>query len=469
MSNASPKPGLLGFAALALPLVLLFLSFPSGKPFSVGSGLGFGLFAGGLGALIPFYAMWFGRRGGTAQASVAGMAIAPIVVGIALLTSRGTIMDMLSGIALGWVAVTILIALDFAHGAQEHQIPALAISAGFAVALCASVALGTYRDELTPLLVRGTWASIGLLLGGLIPLLGAFRLRIALPSVVVALPFAVVTSLAARYLGDDSWRVAWVLGGSLLICGLVAGLLRPTASVRQGRTGLALLVLAVGVMAATQFLGGWGASLLALTMFGFLDIFLSKKTESMESGSNPALLLTALFGVALVLFRWNTSRWSDDLRSATLADHYALFSILVGAFLPSLLASVASRRDLIAVCLAALIGISAPCALVILFGAKCALGLSMGLALGVGLLTTPFGEFTRRFAPVASLFALAIALVPLQLTGHLLPLADMPRAERIKTLIWVAAIVGALITAFELTNKFQRDETPALKPSEEAR
>src|SRR5581483_12288862 len=94
-------------------------------------------------------------------------------------------------------------------------------------------------------------------------------------------------------------------------------------------------------------------------------------------------------------YRLVMTRFTSDLKGVSLTDNYALFGFLAGALLPSLLSGFLLRPGtpmtagsaLFRLVLTALLVLAAPAFILLLWGAKCAVALVLGLALGVRPLT----------------------------------------------------------------------------------
>jgi hypothetical protein len=247
-----------------------------------------------------------------------------------------------------------------------------------------------------------------------------------------------------------------------------------------GVSPLAALLVASGFMVSFQLLQGFGVGLLVIAFgfaaaaFGLLDA-----TEKREVGAwPPGMVGLFLFAVVLLLYRWFDSRWAGALRGTTLTDHYALFGFLAGAMLPGLLAESLhfGRRDtrrapsILSAALAGALTLAAPAVIVVLWGAKCSLALLGGLALG-GLATgnLPRSSPVERGAgpipgssPAVSLFAIAVALALVQWTGHLLPLSEMTRAEKVRLLAYLIAALAAFWIVADLGGRRRRQNPEAV-------
>jgi len=94
--------------------------------------------------------------------------------------------------------------------------------------------------------------------------------------------------------------------------------------------------------------------------------------------------------------------------------------------------------------------------ILVLFGAKCALALLAGLALGsvpAFVVRRGGGQVTANVTTLLlpGLLAIAMALALAQFPGHVLPLGeDLTRAGKIKVVGGAAAVVAILLVAAEL-------------------
>jgi len=235
------------------------------------------------------------------------------------------------------------------------------------------------------------------------------------------------------------------------------------------------------------------------------------------------LIAALLLGVVLLVYRVFATRYADALRGVTLTDHYAFFGFLVGAALPGLLTGLLFRRgddasgalapgasalpdlspdateeDLLLaplsvpsgaysedgvgraslprLLLVGALALAAPGVLVLLWGAKCALALLAGLALGsvAGLSGARSGGFsapssTARTVLLPGLLALAVALVLAQFTHLVLPLSDMTRVEKIRALAVVVGALAALLVASDFAGRSRRrgPSAPTVVPATE--
>jgi hypothetical protein len=235
---------------------------------------------------------------------------------------------------------------------------------------------------------------------------------------------------------------------------------------------LAALVMLCAFMVSYQLLQGFGAGLMLLAAWMSLALALpgalQDEGDYAESAVVPqfwstplALSRVLMFATVLLLYRVFSMRFRDDLHGVALTDHYALFGFLAGAMTPGLLAGLlwspvlvlAEGKNLAGarlgrLLLVAVLALAVPAAILVLWGAKCALALLAGLALATvgghlpSVSARRAAEMLPRAIMATSLFAVAIALALVQWTHRVLPVAEMTRADRIRVL---AGVVGALL------------------------
>ena len=340
----------------------------------------------------------------------------------------------------------------------------------------------------------------------------AFGLRLAASSLLVA---GLGALLATKVLHEPK-MVPVVLGG-LALGPIALWVLRSATQTDEdapavtlpfvGLPPLALVLMASGFMAAYQLLQGFGVGVLLLSAWLSAALLLASPTGRGErdtmpplSAAVPRLIALLLFGVVLLVYRVFATRWSDLLRGVTLTDHYAFFGFLVGAALPGVIAgmgataappapnsggarvpvnagegimpspsdaeppappelgaggaSLAGRASLLSLFLAGALCLAAPGVILVLFGAKCALALLAGLALGSvpAFVVQRGGNVTANVTTLLlpGLLAVAMALALAQFSGRVVPLGDLTRAGKIKVVGGAAAVVAVLLVASEL-------------------
>jgi hypothetical protein len=533
--------------AFALPLIVFLATLPDRPPFASGHGFGWGFLLGGAGACVvglsllkPYLTAGSALR--AASLITLPCFVALVAVSAALLLRPSSLLDALMGVAIGWFAVSVVWHYGLSDAADSEAIyrvsfPGLA----FVITLCATVALGEirvaglYASETGRVVMAPPWRAAALGLGAAIP----FSL------IVCALPISLLARLAVRVpfaglfarlfgplLAEQDTREVAVRGWRLILCGfLIVGLgellalkvlddpnlfitvciglavgvlawwlirdgLIHAETETPGRLSpwpLAAAVVLGGFMAAFYKLAGYGVGVMLLgvwMIFALANMAALERGETAPGRAADDATLRSLFpllgfGVLLLLYRFVSSRFEGELRSANLTDHFALFGILLGALLPSLLArSVApravsaeeatsdapereqaqrsvsaSRVTLARLILAGALALATPALALILWGAKVALAILIGLALAaLGVrssgvrkdINAPDGERAQPSVPMPDaqpLFALAVALALAQWTNHALPLAAMTRAEKIRLALWITGGLLALLLA----------------------
>jgi hypothetical protein len=457
-SPREKSPSSLLLLAFALPIAVFFITLPEAPPFGAGQGFGRGFVLGSVGALLAMVVI---RRAASTPSAMlpsllSSQFIAPVVVALALLFLRATIIDTLLGIACGWLAVTIVLL-------QGTSTPAIIASSasgvGFAVALCAVSALGVYRDFLTPEITRGTWSSVAVTFAAGVPisvlLSGQIRERLLghlanwRASVISAFCAAAILILLANLLALKI--LAQPRFSLVAAIGLLAGFLmwwaarvegtnaseevRSTSQVPSGAfVMLAAVVLSFGL------LQGFGVGLMLLAAWPAVGLSLQRSAtlSTPETLTTVAirLLQCLLFGVVLLLERLFEQRFKTDLRGVAITDYYALLGFLIGAALPSLLSGwLQDARHKVNTAWLRLVFVGAaalalPAALMLLWGVKTSFALLFGLSLACLLAR----DVVKTISLNASLLAVAIALLVTQWTHRLLPLAEMTRGERLRAL-----------------------------------
>lgn len=445
--------------AVLLPLIGFAVTLPSHGLFSAGQGLGRGFLLGGLGAL----AFGFGTRGRSASASgPVALALPVICVTVALLFLRAVLLDALMGIGIGWFAVTFLLYVA-RRGESPQRDAALAASAGFAATLAAASVIGTLRDALTPELAKGTWCALLVSFaaaGALVSLIaGTFRgsapraHRIAAAAIAgIGVTAAVAALLGTKAVSETrltALLVAGLLGYPLLNALQPSNGGDPESGVGRNRVGFPMLIatsapylgvvlLVTALMVGGQLLGGLGYGLVLVALYVGWAIF--------GDSGDPRRARLLLFGAVLVLYRAFSARWNGDLHGVNLSDQYAVFGLVVGLATPGLTAALfdgvgwgraRAARPLIASVVGALLTLAVPACVLLLFGAKCALALLLGSALG--------GVSAETLLPL--LFAIAVGLAMDQWSDRLLAYADLSRLVKIKALGVVLALVLAAVAA----------------------
>jgi hypothetical protein len=167
-----------------------------------------------------------------------------------------------------------------------------------------------------------------------------------------------------------------------------------------------------------------------------------------------------LFGVIVLLYRLFTERFQDQLTGVALTDNFALFSFLLGAVLPAMLAGIlrppraeataSGAVHLARLFVTVLAGAAAASLLLVLWGARSAIGLLTGLAISLVVDWIAVAGVRKRGASTLSaLLALLVAVALVQWTGSVLGIAVITRAEKIRFVAWLA---GLLLLALVVTD-----------------
>jgi len=437
----------------------------------------------------------------------APMFLSLVAVAIPLLFLRAAIIDALVGVAMGWFCVSFVLYVGLSGASISHHLSTVA-SIGFTVTLCAVAALGIYREPITPAVAKGAWSTLGVALACGVPLsllLSALLVQILVRPASGNPINRLFAGIGRRFFShSDSDALAGrgygivlcvvlllALGNflslklieeprlfSVILLGVLTGLVtwwlvRGAKSNEPTNTNslspLAALIVLSAFMVSYQLLQGFGTGLMLLAAWLSLALALpaalQDESEDIEStqSSSTALALSRLlfFTTVLLLYRVFTMRFRDDLHGVSLTDHYALFGFLAGAMTPNLLAGMlwspalttTDDRDLSGarlgrLVLTAVLALAIPTAILVLWGAKCALALLAGLALATvsGYAATGSTQGALLSLPRAmmttSLFAVAVALALVQWAHRILPVAEMTRADRIRIL---ATVVGGLL------------------------
>ncbi|MGQ0571530.1 MAG: hypothetical protein ACT4P5_18665 [Armatimonadota bacterium] len=471
-------------AAGGLLVLVAAVSVPGRALWPAAQGWGQGVVIGGLAALLAGWVLTALRsdletfRGTAAVTAPAFLAVAAVAA--AFLWMRPTIIDTLAGIAGGWLLIGLMTYLGLGStegrdtGKQSTGWPvqsaAVIAGIGFAVTLCAVAALGHYRDLAGPQTARWGGAAIALAAG--VPFMILLTGRLGSPGsraaggrtrasgdpgtpsafrfgwrvlLAAALLAGLAQMLSARVLGQPRFLLAL---GAGLIMGLVLWWLAADPEGGQAALGSAIgsdtpsvrhvvsVLMAVGaVVAAFYLLTGYGIGVMLLGGWLVAGAMLPR------AGSLLHRLAPMLFlGIILLLYRLFTQRFQDDLGGAALTDHFAIFTILAGAFVPILLTRLLSSgadppspaAQLTRLALIIVIAAAVPAALLVLWGARAALGLLAGLALATAIYPQ---------VRLSALLALAVALPLVQWAHHFLLAAALTREERIRILLWLLAIV----------------------------
>ena len=384
-------------------------------------------------------------------------------------------MDGLIGVALGGFCSYFALYLE--SGTAKNN--ALTSGAAFLAALCAGVGLAVFHDAATPDLPKLAWASVllsfaalGTVLAFGASLLGGGRekgvVRLAPLGVLVGIG-GVILYLLSQKITNSSPLFLPGVGGLLLWPVLLAvlpvggrGAGEPSAQTNQVRPALliAALLLVTGFLAAHQMMQGTGAAVFVIALFlaHFATLGFGETGETNDNAKTGLLFGAAL----LLLWRFFTTRWANELRGVGLTDQYALFGLLIGAALPRLLAHLPERfkggnaAAWGTLLFSVVMVLACPASVLVLFGAKSAVALLIGLLVGV----LPIIAHNKSAFP--GFFALAISLVLAQFTSRAVSLHAPTRMEKIRVLlVLMAGVVVAVIAARAATRGTEYKEKEA--------
>lgn len=489
-----PDP-VFGVVSVGALVLIAALTVPGRALWQAGQGWGHGVVMGGLAALM---AGWValdagnsrGRRTGMAAITASQFAAVAVSAG-ALLWLRPTLVDSLTGAASGWLLVSLILAVGAIHASGRTSAglkqsgsatsTLLAAGTGFAVTLCAAAAMGHYRDASAA--QSALWSAAVVIVAAGVPLIllvagllappgrdGELRSsasskvwRTLLGALILA---ALAFMVGHRVLEQPRFTLAAAVG---LVASLIMWWLVSEGTQEAGRvpvapqTGLpvegvlAALVMLGATVASFYLLIGYGVGVMLLAAWlpaGAAlawgeDRGLAGSDERPVAASEPTARITSLLalGVLVLLYRLLLQRFQTDLSGATLTDHFAIFTFIAGALAPSLLSGMLSpalggeespARSLLRLLFVGVVALALPGALLVLWGARAAIGLLVGLALSSVIV--PGGR-------LHSLVALAMALPVTQWLGGVLSVADLPRIEKIRVLGWLAAAVLIAILA----------------------
>ncbi len=479
MHRAFPILALVVLAAVAAATVpaLGLLAAPA----AVAWGRGFA--AGGLAALLATLLALRSTPSDrlSAVVAVAAMQFAGLAAVVAAVHWSGTaILDGLAGIAAGWLVTSLVLH----RGAQSVA----ASGVGFVTALCAAAALGHFRQAAAA--VTPPWISAALVLGALgaltllaIGIAAAYseRRRVAPESPrvtrdVVLIVLACVIAAGAAYavatrtLHEPRFLAAAGIGLALPL--VLAWLLLDDEHLQAPGgfsldAALGVLVTLGAAIAAFYALAGYGIGIMLIAASLPAGLILALGVPRGATAPGDRLVQLLLFGAVLVVYRVFVQRFQDDLGAAALTDHLAMFSMIVGAVLPSILGGIlghpqdaqrpsdaqsdptaeTSIRLVLTFAGATAFG----AALLGLWGPRAGLGFLNGLLLGAAL---PGGGSR------AGLLALAAALPLIQWSHTLLAFSAQTRAEKARVVMWLVGIAIAVVAGADLWGRLTRRARP---------
>ncbi len=380
----------------------------------------------------------------------------------------------------------------------------LVTSLGFVATLAGIAALGIYRD--TAEFQSDRWSAAGTVLGAGIPftificslsapLLARVGLKTPFPRLFGSVTQRLFTSEDGRQAASRIWRIvlasglllvlAWLLSNRVLnhprllhitAIGLTAGwicwwLLAEGQGNSADRSRpvyfvpLAAVTILAAVIVSFNLMAAFGVGCMIIA--GWLAVGMAQSIvhESAAQGTGTtatvplqSLIQLMFFGTAVVLYRLVTTRFSDDVRGVNLTEYYALMAFLLASALPTMLASLLSSTDQstaksparqitrLAICGALMLAF--PAIALILWKAKVALALTIGLALAtiVPLWNKRSDSGDSNAIDYTTLLpaviALGMVLALSQWTHHVLTFATLSRDAKIGLLKW---IIGGLI------------------------
>ncbi|RYX84791.1 hypothetical protein EON83_09160 [bacterium] len=485
-SPRSSNPAPFTWLGLALPVLVWLATLPTKAPFSAGQGWGRGFLLGGL---IAFISASVAFRAGRETNSGRHLAVISlfgslIVACIPLLWMRHAVIEALLGASLGWCVVS-LVWLCAPHAPTERGAPpALALGllngSAFVAALCSVAALGVYRDFSIAELPRGTHSaiavvlaasiSLALLLGMLLSESNREQAKSPAPLITSALclivPLGLGFLLATRVLDDLKMLYCLAIGALLALLGW--GLLwesSQSAAESSRHTTIppvAILLTLCAFMLAYSFLQGFGVGLMLLAAWPIsLLLWPSSHTEEKArlDVAQTATLLAAFLAV-LLISRVFATRFRLDLRGVNLVDQFALFGFLLGAIVPTWLASlwfgahearshpVSSLLQFVGIGILTLL---IPSAVLSIWGIKVLPAVFAGMALALAGWNGSATSAARSSA--IALFALALSLVITQWTIRFLPLAELSRSQRMHFLLWGLGGAVVLVLVVDLISR----------------
>ncbi len=446
---------------------------------------GRGFAAGGIAALLAGLAARRSidpadrLRAPAGAAAISSAAVAAVAA--AVLWMASAILDALAGIGAGWVVVSLVLyagtrpgSMRGARASSDSSFWTVALGVGFVTTLSATVALGHFREaagaQTTPwvasALVTGALVPVVLLIAGAVGRVAGGRGTARSVSLVVlacVLMAVVAAMVGTRTLHEPRFLAAAGIGLllPLILTWLIAEGERSSAAPVTGDLPLhgalaALVALGSGI-AAFYALAGYGVGIMLTAGWLPLGLLIGWGLIAPAPRSGDRLMQLFLFGVLLLLYRLFVQRFQEDIGAAALTDHFAILSILVGAIMPSLLAgllrgsspegSESAAVGLVRLALALTGAVAFGATLLVLWGAKAGLGLLGGLMLGVVI--------SGGGSPGA-LLALAMALPLMQWSHALLTIASQTRAEKVRVLIWLVTVSGAVIVAADVWRRIAR-------------
>jgi hypothetical protein len=451
-AKAPPIAPLYWILAVSLPAVFWLVTLPEAPPFGVGHASGNGVALGAIAALIGAWSLLkfadFSNEDSRSAGFAAFLALGAVAAIAPLVLLKQGRLDALMGVGIGWLSALFLLSLG------APSLP-LAKAAAWGVTVCACIGMGVFRDAMMPGAQSGAWSALMAIFAGSVPFV---LLLCALPADLAARQMPL-----PRLLGPGSASRGWqvVLAAllllilaqllatkiadkpALLFCaalGAVAGFVAWRLCRESAENSLlgAFVLLAAFIVSYRLMQGFGGGVMMLCAWVASLGEWSSDEWSEIRApftAHHSPLTNLLAFGAAAMLYRFAATRFRLEADALELDEYFSFFGLLIGAVLPPFLARLQNARgenSLGETLLRALAGgallIAAPLVAVMLWGAKSALILTAGAALGLLLIQ----EKRARTAPL--FFALGGALAVAQWTKHALPLYEIARMDKAKLL-----------------------------------
>jgi hypothetical protein len=473
------------------PILLFAISLLARGPFTPGCGLGVGILMGGLVGAAAAVSLVKGTTLSVASSWV--QVTAPVAA--AHIWFRPTVTDTLAGVALGYLCSAAIVGVLTARDETEADLLPVA-GYGILTALAGLLAVHRGADAVDD--TRWALAALVLCLAGPLALLvtalparmlGAAALRLPGAGLLVRIFWRATdpagdrerAASAARYLFVlvlavlAAWQAGRLVGAgtafiTVTLAGLLAGVLvswlaRPPAAdegVPMTSRVLAAMVVLAASMVGFQLLAGYGATLAAALAWLTLAVAAIRDDALDKPGVlTSALVAPLLAGLVFAAYRVVMSRFNALAGASALTDHYAVFGTAAGVAIPALVGSyyrASGGSPLVRLVLTGLLCLAAPGLLLVLWGAKVAVALFIGLALSPALLTAcaPTSRQAADSGRTVCLVSAAMALAMAQWTGHALLAADLTRDERVRVLAYAVSAIAVLAVAAEIGSRRRR-------------
>lgn len=402
--------------------------------------------------------LWLGLRGvATRGAPFVVLASVGFAVVLCLATMLGVYRD---AAAAGTVAVITR---------DAHAISALALAAGIPLALFCSALVASLLSSraqstlsaphvLTALVSVAMLLCLGYLLNTrlLSSMRGFYAAEIGLLAGLLVAWTARAMSGRVELIPTDSNRKADEAAQSTL-----------EAMPEVAPSPLPLLVLFSAFVVSYQMWQGFGTALMLLAAWpvafsAALSVDETRGDRDVDAvafarrdATRQAIIAALFFSAVLLASRVFDTRFRDVLRVAFASDQHALFGLLIGALLPPCGAKLFfldadSSRSASTIWRAMMVGAAVALVLgwlVMLWGVRPLPAVFAGLALGAGssAIFGTRGRFAIRETASSTFVALGAALLLVQWTGRVLPLAQASRGQRLEWLSWGVALAAMAV------------------------